>query len=732
MDYLNELNPRQHMAVTADSGQTLVLAGPGSGKTRVLTYRIAYLVQAMGVRPYHILAVTFTNKAAREMGARLVNLLGDSVNELWLGTFHAMCARLLRREADYLPFSNSFVIMDADDQLRIVKQAITDLNINEKLHRPQSIHAAISNAKNDLIGPHDLASNTYRDEIIKRVYARYEEVLGASNAVDFDDLLLYAVRLLQENPAVKEKYNRRFEHILVDEFQDTNRAQYELLRLLAGPQAGMFVVGDEDQSIYRWRGADYHNVERFQQDYPQAAKILLEQNYRSTQTVLDAARAVIDRNTHRTRKKLFSDRGKGDKVQFYEADDDHAEAAFVVETMRRALSSGKARGSDFAVMYRTNAQSRLLEEAFLHEGLPYRLVGAQRFYGRREVKDIIALLRLVQNPNDEISLLRVINVPPRGIGSKTIEALQHTARQAGVQPGEVLLDMGQHGDRSPFWGALPGRGVGVLADFGAQLSAWRGQIFQDNNLTNLFDRILTNTGYREYIDDGSEDGADRWENVQELRRLTFEFQERGLSEFLETLALVADQDTLPENTDAPTLLTLHAAKGLEFSQVFIIGLDEGLLPHSRSWDDPEEMAEERRLLYVGMTRAKNRLYLVRAERRGTYGEYQNCDISRFLDDIPNELVQTTSPRRVAAFRMPAPSWNEARQPQNTFQRQAAASAPPVQQRYKPMMRVRHVTFGDGIVLESKLEDGDETVSVHFESVGLKRLAASLANLEIIL
>ena len=732
MDYLNELNPRQHMAVTADSGQTLVLAGPGSGKTRVLTYRIAYLVQAMGVRPYHILAVTFTNKAAREMGARLVNLLGDSVNELWLGTFHAMCARLLRREADYLPFSNSFVIMDADDQLRIVKQAITDLNINEKLHRPQSIHAAISNAKNDLIGPHDLASNTYRDEIIKRVYARYEEVLGASNAVDFDDLLLYAVRLLQENPAVKEKYNRRFEHILVDEFQDTNRAQYELLRLLAGPQAGMFVVGDEDQSIYRWRGADYHNVERFQQDYPQAAKILLEQNYRSTQTVLDAARAVIDRNTHRTRKKLFSDRGKGDKVQFYEADDDHAEAAFVVETMRRALSSGKARGSDFAVMYRTNAQSRLLEEAFLHEGLPYRLVGAQRFYGRREVKDIIALLRLVQNPNDEISLLRVINVPPRGIGSKTIEALQHTARQAGVQPGEVLLDMGQHGDRSPFWGALPGRGVGVLADFGAQLSAWRGQIFQDNNLTNLFDRILTNTGYREYIDDGSEDGADRWENVQELRRLTFEFQERGLSEFLETLALVADQDTLPENTDAPTLLTLHAAKGLEFSQVFIIGLDEGLLPHSRSWDDPEEMAEERRLLYVGMTRAKNRLYLVRAERRGTYGEYQNCDISRFLDDIPNELVQTTSPRRVAAYRMPAPSWNEARQPQNTFQRQAAASAPPVQQRYKPMMRVRHVTFGDGIVLESKLEDGDETVSVHFESVGLKRLAASLANLEIIL
>ncbi len=732
MDYLNELNPRQHMAVTADSGQTLVLAGPGSGKTRVLTYRIAYLVQAMGVRPYHILAVTFTNKAAREMGARLANLLDSSVNELWLGTFHAMCARLLRREADCLPFSDSFVIMDADDQLRIVKQAISDLNVNEKLYRPQSIHAAISNAKNDLIGPQDLASNTYRDEVIKRVYARYEEMLGASNAVDFDDLLLYAVRLLQENPEVKEKYNRRFEHILVDEFQDTNRAQYELLRLLAGPQASLFVVGDEDQSIYRWRGADYHNVERFQQDYPQAAKILLEQNYRSTQTVLDAARAVIDRNTHRTRKKLFSDRGKGDKIQFYEAADDHAEAAFVVETMRRALSSGKARGSDFAVMYRTNAQSRLLEEAFLHEGLPYRLVGAQRFYGRREVKDIIALLRLVQNPNDEISLLRVINVPPRGIGNKTIEALQNIARQAGVQPGEVLLDMGQHGDRSPFWGALPGRGVGVLADFGAQLSAWREQIFQDNNLTNLFDRILTNTGYREYIDDGSEEGADRWENVQELRRLTFEFQERGLSEFLETLALVADQDTLPENTDAPTLLTLHAAKGLEFSQVFIIGLDEGLLPHSRSWDDPEEMAEERRLLYVGMTRAKNRLYLVRAERRGTYGEYQNCDISRFLDDIPDELVQTTSPRRVAAYRMPAPSWNEARQPQNIFQRQAAASAPPAQQRYKPMMRVRHVTFGDGVVLESRLEDGDETVSVHFESVGLKRLAASLANLEIIL
>ncbi|MCE1255164.1 MAG: UvrD-helicase domain-containing protein, partial [Anaerolineae bacterium] len=630
MNYLEKLNPRQREAVTAGNGQVLVLAGPGSGKTRVLTYRIAHLIGQMGVRPYHILAVTFTNKAAREMQNRLGELIGPEIEQMWLGTFHSICARLLRREAAYLPFESNFVIMDADDQVSLVKRIIKDLNLNDKQYRPTSLHAAISSAKNNLQMPKDLPARNYRDEIIVRVYERYLKMMESNNAVDFDDLLLWSVRLLQDNPDVREKYGRRFEHILVDEFQDTNMAQYELLRLLTGPSKNIFVVGDEDQSIYRWRGADYRNVLRFEEEYPQCQKILLEDNYRSTQTVLDAARKVIDRNQHRTPKRLSSARGtNGDKINLYSATDDHAEAAYVVDTVQRLIQSRKVGGGEIAVMYRTNAQSRLLEEAFLRAGLPYRLVGAQRFYGRREVKDMIAFLRLAQNPADEISLQRVINTPPRGIGDKTLLTLQMTAMQNNLQAGQVLLDMGQNGPKSVYWPAFSGRGAIPLADFGALLSNWNDAA-TTQPLPTLFDRILSDTGLQPYIDDGTDEGTDRWGNVQELRKLAYDYQERGLVEFLENLALVSDQDTIVENSSAPTLLTLHAAKGLEFGQVFITGLDEGLLPHSRSVDDPEEMAEERRLFYVGLTRAKDKVYLVRADQRSTYGSFEASEPSRFL------------------------------------------------------------------------------------------------------
>ncbi|HQF46627.1 MAG TPA: UvrD-helicase domain-containing protein, partial [Anaerolineaceae bacterium] len=645
MDILANLNPQQREAVTAGLGQILVLAGPGSGKTRVLTQRIAYLIQSMEVPPFHILAVTFTNKAAREMEHRLGGSLGNQLEGIWLGTFHSVCARLLRREANYLPFTSSFVIMDADDQETLVKRAVKELNLNDKLYRPSALHAAISAAKNDLVLAEDYPVRTYRDEVVSRVYKRYEEMLRTSNAVDFDDLLIWTVRLLVDNPSVRERYARRFEHVLVDEFQDTNRAQYELLMLLSSYHRNLFVVGDEDQSIYRWRGADYRNVLRFETDYPECRKILLEQNYRSTQTVLNAARAVIDRNRHRTPKHLFSDRGDGNRIVIHEAVDDHAEAAFVVDSIRQMLDAGAARGGDFAVMYRTNAQSRLVEEAFLHSGLPYRLVGAQRFYGRREVKDIIAYLRLVQNPDDEISLQRVINVPPRGIGDKTLIALQMAARQANSTPGRLLLDLGRNGEDSPHWKTFSGRGAIVLADFGGLLASWQ-QVRDDQPLPGLFDRVVTEIGYQSHLDDGSEEGRERWENVLELRRLAFEYAERGLVPFLENLALVSDQDTIPEQTEAPTLLTLHAAKGLEFTQVFIIGLDEGLLPHSRSLDDPEELAEERRLFYVGITRARDRLYLVRAEQRSSYGSFQDQIPSNFLRDIPDNLVQHQGQRRV--------------------------------------------------------------------------------------
>ena len=737
MDLLTDLNPQQKKAVTIPPGPVLVLAGPGSGKTRVLTHRIAYLIGQLGISPFNVLAVTFTNKAAREMQSRVEKLLGGGMQGIWLGTFHSICARILRRETAFLPIKPNFVIFDDDDQEGLVKRSIRELNLNEKLYRPAGIHGSISKAKNDLLIPENYPTINYRDEVVKRIYARYQELLVANNAVDFDDLLLYTARLLEENSSVREKYARRFQQILVDEFQDTNQAQYLLLRHLASVHHNLFVVGDEDQSIYRWRGADYRNVLRFEEDYRDGQKILLEQNYRSTQTVLNAARAVIDRNGNRTRKELFSDRGTGDKIVLYEASDDYAEAAFVVDTIAQAVGSGRSKAGDYAIMYRTNAQSRLLEEAFLRSGMPYRLVGAQRFYGRREVKDVISYLRLVHNPDDEVSLGRIINVPPRGIGDKTLVALQLVAQKTQQSAGQVLTELATNGPDSPQWKAFSGRGAVPLADFGSQLMEWQA-IRDSTSLPEMFDRVMADVGYHQYIDDQSEEGLDRWANVVELRRIAVEYEERGLVDFLENIALVSDQDTVPEAASAPTLLTLHAAKGLEFPQVMIVGLDEGLLPHSRSRDDPEEMAEERRLFYVGLTRAKDRLYLVRAERRGTRGSYEDTLPSSFLADLPEELLSER--RRYSSYREGS-SWRDRG---NSWQRQSSHSpggssyasnsqsaASTLQPRYTSNMRVRHVIWGEGWVLESRLEDGDETVDVAFDSVGFKRLVASLANLTVV-
>jgi len=724
MDFLEKLNPQQRQAVTAGAGPVLVLAGPGSGKTRVLTQRVAYLIANGGVRPYQILAVTFTNKAAREMGNRVRDILGELPAEgLWLGTFHSICARLLRRESEHLPFDASFVIYDDDDQQRVVKGAIRDLNLDEKTYRPQSVHGAISRAKNELIFPEDYPTQTYRDEVIRRVYKRYQEILKQNNSVDFDDLLLWTAHLLSEFPAVRAKYAGRFQHVLVDEFQDTNFAQYILLKHLASGHNNIFVVGDPDQSVYRWRGADYRNVQRFEQDFPDAQVILLEQNYRSRQTILDAAMAVIDRNPHRRRKSLFSERGEGEKLIYYEALDDYSEAAFVVDAIASLVSSRACQPGECAVMYRTNAQSRLLEEAFLQARLPYRLVGAQRFYGRREVKDIIAYLRLVHNPADEISLDRVINLPPRGVGDKTVLALHTAARGADTSPSAVLMDL-TRGDASPFWPQFTGRAALPLADFGALLSNWRTEAPRAT-VTELFDRIAKDINYQAYIDDGTDEGAERWENVQELRRLTVEYENRTLTDFLENVALISDQDTLAEGKNAPTLLTLHAAKGLEFGAVFIVGLDDGLLPHSRSFDEPEAMEEERRLFYVGITRAKDRLYLLRALRRGGRGYAEETIPSRFLEDIPPGLLSGKARTGRRSAYSSSPAWLR---PDPLTGSTGSATFKEAQ--FRAGMRVKHPTWGEGIVLNSRLQDNDETVDVVFESVGIKRLAASLANLVI--
>jgi DNA helicase-2/ATP-dependent DNA helicase PcrA len=722
MDFLDKLNKQQRAAVTAGNGPVLVVAGPGSGKTRVLTQRIAYLIAVEGVRPWQILAVTFTNKAAKEMQERVHKLLPDQATEgIMLGTFHSICARLLRREADHLPIQSNFVIFDSDDQERIVKNVIRELNINEKLYRPASVHAAISRAKNELIDAENYPVATYKDEVVKRVYAEYQKRLVASNAVDFDDILLYTARLLADNPSVRDKYAQRFRHVLVDEFQDTNLAQYALVKELASHHKNIFCVGDPDQSIYAWRGADWRNIQRFEQDFPEAQVILLEQNYRSRQNILDAAMGVINRAKHRRRKQLFTDRGAGEKIFFYEAPDDYAEASFVVDTIAQLVASRQFEPGDCAVMYRTNAMSRLIEEAFLQARLPYRLVGAQRFYGRREVKDIIAFLRLIHNPADEASLDRVINVPPRGIGEKTLTTLHLLARQNRLQPGEVLLDLARGAD-SPYWSSFTGRAAISLADFGGLLAAWR-IASQTLTIPELFDRIVRDLNYKEYIDDQSEEGEDRWENVLELKRLAEEYATRTLDEFLENIALVSDQDTITEG-NVPTLLTLHAAKGLEFGAVFIIGLDDGILPHSRSFDEPEQMEEERRLFYVGITRAKDKLYLLRAIQRGGRGSFEETYPSRFLDDIPADLlVGKTRTGRGLKGSAPGAKWLSPQTP--------LKPAPVRDAVYRAGTRVRHPVWGEGMVLDSKIQDNDEIVDVVFDSVGVKRLSAALAKLKIL-
>ena len=756
------LNPQQEQAVTAGNGQILVIAGPGSGTTRVLTQRIVYLMCTMGIRPYHILAVTFTNKAAKEMVTRIEATLGENVQgSMWIGTFHAVCARILRREAGAMPFDSNFVIMDTDDQLSLIKRIVKELNIDEKSFKPNALHNAISGAKNELQFPEDFPRSNYREETLYRVYERYQRELLSSNSLDFDDLLLWTHKLLSDNPQIRDNYRRRFHHILVDEFQDTNTVQYQLLKLLAGPDGNLFAVGDEDQSIYRWRGADYRNILQFEKDYPKCQKILLEQNYRSVQNVLDAAGGVIDRNKNRTPKKLFSDRGSGELIGLYEAEDDRDEARFVADNIKQLIENGNAKGGDFAVLYRTNAQSRLFEDAFLYRGMAYRLVGAQRFYGRREVKDIIAYLRLVFNPHDQISLNRVINVPTRGIGAKAQENLNLTAYESQKSAGEVLLNLGQLGPESVYWPEM-GRSALNLADFGAKLLGWREQMNSDPSIVNLMDRIIRETGYQAWLEADKEIGEDdRWDNVEELRKMAYDYEERGISEFLQNLALVSDQDTVSENPDCPTLMTLHAVKGLEFNRVYIIGLDDGILPHSRSFDDPEEMAEERRLFYVGITRAKNSLTLVRAEQRMSYGQTESMIRSRFINDIPQELIRPLSDRTATRMSRASsqrasrwennPSWSRglysaassgtstytsSREPIRrtgstiTTKPTAAKSEPKeaAQTEFHALDKVRHSSWGEGTVLESKIEGNDEIVTIQFKSVGLKKVIAGMTKL----
>jgi len=711
MDVLEGLNQAQREAVEAVEGPLLILAGPGSGKTRVIAHRVAYLIKVWGISPYHILAVTFTNKAAREMKERLYHLLGSSVEDLTLGTFHAICARILRRDGAHIGLDPKFVIYDDDDQISLVKRSLNELDLDPKRYNPRVFLSAISSAKSRLIDSGDYAKYTYFDEVVQRVYQRYQELLDESKALDFDDLLMKTVFLFRQCPDVLSKYQQRYYHVLIDEFQDTNIAQYVLAKQLAGKYRNICVVGDPDQSIYSWRFADLRNILSFERDYPDAKVIYLEQNYRSTKTILEVAQHVISANRQRKEKRLWTENDLGVPITVAETYTEQEEAQFVVNEVDSLTSQGLFKPGDCAVMYRTNAQSRAIEEAFVRYGMPYKLVGATRFYERREIKDVIAYLKLIHNPYDSVSLSRIINVPPRGIGSRTMEELSRWAKARSLPIYAALQMVADAGEKSP----LNPRTSRALINFLTMLNELMAKS-DELDIVELFDLVLERSGYKEYILEG-EDGEDRWDNILELRTVASEYRHLsasdGLSAFLERVALVSDVDSYDEKVDAVTLITLHAAKGLEFPVVFIVGMEEGLLPHIKSFDDPDQMEEERRLCYVGITRAKERVYLVRAFRRSSLGSSVVNLPSRFLLDIPPHLMVP-----------PAKGLQEPRMPSvadSPLRTKAPLSAGD---------HVRHAKFGEGIVISCLPTGDDQEVTVAFKGeAGLKRLLLSLAPLE---
>ena len=767
---LTRLNPEQATAVTTTEGPLLILAGAGSGKTRVLAHRIAYLVGVKGVRPWQILAVTFTNRAAAELRERIIALVGEPGRDVQAGTFHSLCARVLRRDGEAVGIDRRFVIYDTDDQQALMKQILRDEDIPlTGEFRPSIVLGAISRAKNEMLDPTFLDENAVNrhERVIARLAVRYQDRLRKASALDFDDLLLEAVRLFEEAPDVLARYQDRWRYLHIDEYQDTNRPQYLWVRALAAKHRNLCVVGDDDQSIYRWRGADLRNILDFERDWPDATVVKLERNYRSTQLILDAAHAVVSRNTERTDKKLWTDNVGGLPIQRFEAYNEEEEAEWIARqvealvggrttllTRRADDEDGRFRPQEVAVMYRMNAQSRAIEESFLRYGIRYQLVGGTRFYARREVKDGLAYLRVLRSDADTVSFERIINVPARGIGEKTIETLRSLVATRGVTTWEAI----EIAVRGEVDGMAP-RTRNALAEFAALIRRLRTRVGV-LPLPELLDDILEASGYRAMLADGSEEGEDRWANLLELRSVTTRYDdlspEDALDRLLEETALVADQDSYEDSKDAVTLITLHAAKGLEFPVVFIAGLEEGVFPHSRALDDEQELEEERRLAYVGITRAKRRLYLSHAWRRATWGAGQASVPSRFLIEIPPELMvgpqlggtgefEAEGPldldlvfgsRRATRFGTPVRSGGGAWR-QGSGRPGAPAARPPRlaipgERQFRDGDRVRHIRWGDGIVVSSKLTRSDEEVIIAFRdpAVGRKTMLASLANLEI--
>ncbi len=725
---LKTLNVQQRAAVTAPDGPVLVLAGPGSGKTRVLLHRVAWMLQEEHAPPWQVLSVTFTNKAAREMRERLNHMLDyNATQDMTLGTFHATCARILRREAEAVGLSSDYLIFDTDDQLAVMKDVVKTMGLDDKKYRPRALLSAVSHAKNELIEPRDYPIQTYYDEIVSRAYVQYQDILRRSNGVDFDDLLMEIARLFRTRLDILEKYQARYRYILVDEFQDTNMAQYVILRLLSQQHQSLFVVADEDQSIYSWRGADYRNIQRLREEYSDLREFLLEENYRSTQIILDGAQAVIAQNFDRTPKQLFTRHEGGDLIRLHEAYDEMEEADYVAREINTLFRMGY-QPQDIAVMYRTNAQSRALEETLIRYNIPYRLVGATRFYARKEIRDVLAFLRLAQNPDDNVSFQRVVNTPTRGIGARTVAKVIEQAHASEVSYYQAALMVIQQG-------ILRTRTHRALQAFLTLVKDWQ-KARDVLSVAALMDEILDTTGYEKDLRDGSEEGESRWENILALRAVATDFPDKPLVEFLTDVALVSDVDDLAEELEAVTLLTLHSAKGLEYPIVFVTGLEEGLLPHSRSMDSEQEIAEERRLCYVGMTRAEKRLYLTYAFRRswGYYGSSEPSRPSRFLEDLPDEVLK--NPRRAnkkpREDRNPGwrvSSWGKTQGRKQQSHSRIKQTQPARAPTYTRGQRVRHVHYGEGMVLDTEMDRQDELVTVIFAGVGIKQLLVGVAPLE---
>ncbi|MCH1624668.1 DNA helicase PcrA [Ferdinandcohnia quinoae] len=725
---LTGLNKKQQEAVKSTDGPLLIMAGAGSGKTRVLTHRIAYLMVEKEIAPWNILAITFTNKAAREMKERVQRILGGAAEDIWISTFHSMCVRILRRDIDRIGFNRNFSILDTTDQLSVIKNILKEKNIDPKKFDPRSILGTISSAKNELVTAEEYAKNAggWYDQVVSDVYTMYQKRLRKNQALDFDDLIMMTIQLFQRVPEVLEFYQRKFQYIHVDEYQDTNRAQYLLVKLLASRFKNLCVVGDSDQSIYRWRGADIANILSFEKDYPSASVILLEQNYRSTKRILQAANEVIEKNANRKPKNLWTENDEGNKIIYYRADSEAMEAQFVTGKIRELVNSGARKYADIAILYRTNAQSRVMEEVLLKSNISYQIVGGIKFYDRKEIKDILAYLRVIANPDDDISLARIINVPKRGVGATSLDKIANYAIANELSIFQALHEIEQIG--------VSGKVTNTLREFRDQIQNW-GQMQEFLSVTELVEQVIDKTGYKDALKaEKTLEAQSRLENIDEFLSVTQNFEkqndDKSLVAFLTDLALVADIDKLEEDetdkNDAVVLMTLHSAKGLEFPVVFLIGLEEGVFPHSRSLMEEAEMEEERRLAYVGITRAEQELYITNAQMRTLYGRTSMNSVSRFIKEIPEELIEDFGEQlkqeRLQQHRKATPFPSRP-----AVARPVATSTGGDEIGWNVGDKAEHKKWGIGTVVSVKGDGESKELDIAFPSpTGIKRLLAKFA------